>query len=146
MWTIPREQVTLSFNPTTDDQQTVLDAVARAYSAADRTETAPSASGRQPADEWTAASMRDYVAALDPGARMVLLAVVTSSPCPQNDVRHQTQLSERRYTQALRSLEDSLRAVPHLHRLPFDTDEDCFVVDDEVAELAARALDQIYGA
>jgi hypothetical protein len=30
--------------------------------------------------------------------------------------------------------------------LPSDTDEDCFVVDDEVAELAVRALDEIYGA
>lgn len=140
-------QVTVSFHPAVDDRQEVLRAVARAYASAvdhDLPGARP-ASGEQVVDGWTADLVDRYVTTVTPAARTVLRTILATAPCPTADVATVAAMGPQGYVEALISLEESLRAVPQVRRLPFDVVDGCFTVDPAVAALVARALDRVAG-
>ena len=131
-------EVTISFDPSVDEQREVVEVVARAYGAGPvgRSRAALPAT----VDGWTPEGMERYVAALEPVARTLLGTILRTSPCPTPDAQDAAGLSRRQYTDAHVCLQESLQVVPEVTRLPFDVVAGCFTVDEDVARLIAGAL------
>jgi len=131
-------EVTISFDPSVDEQREVVEMIARAYGVGP--------GGRMPAagsatvDGWTPAAMERYVAALEPVARTLLQTILRTSPCPTQEAQDAAGLSRRQYTDAHVGLQESLQVVPEVTRLPFDVVAGCFTLHEDVARLIAGAL------